>query len=340
MANATITAPQDKQTGNFSASVAFDASVTGFEKTDVRLRALSGNGITGVDFALTGTGDTYALSFTLPTDKAGIFEIRVTGMVTPQAETEAEAVTADTAVVIYDTRAHIIATFGTVEYRDAGVVVVPVTFAEAVIAPSKSVFDVSSVSGDALTDVTYTLTGSGTAYELAFQVPPDRNGSFQITVSGGHVLKDATKTWEGVSAVAKTVAYDTRIPRIVNFDIPENYEHGKPFDVRIAYNVRVTGWHANNTFTDIFIEEGAHLGASVPYKWTGSTPPDFETPVPDDLAGTDWQVLATPPGGHQGAWHGEEGQYYLIRFPNVENTATGVFQMTPRDSGVRGPTGS
>lgn len=329
MANATISAPQDTQTGNFSASVSFGSPVTDFQKTGVHLRALSENGITGVDFALTGTDDTYALAFTLPANKGGIFEISIIGMVTPQGETEAEAVMSNTAVVIYDTRTNIIATFGTVEYRNGGVIVVPVTFEESVIAPSKSIFEVSHASGDALTDVTYYIVGTGTAYELFFQIPPDRNGSFNITANGS-VLKNATKVWENVAAspATFTVNYDTRVPRIVNFDIPKNYTPGQKFDVILQFNTQVTLSplpQGSTSFLDHFIFEGADLGQANIYRKTNDTYPTLPIadPLPAEWVNTN---LTT-----------ETATIYLIRFPSVDANATGIFNMTMKEDAVRGP---
>ena len=346
MANATIAPPMGTQTSDFNATVTFDAAVTGFDEMNVQLLALTGNGIMDIGFVVSGSGAAYNVAFTLPEDVSGSFSIAITGMVTPEGGS-AEAVMSNTATIVYDNVTNITATFGTVAYNADGEIVVPVTFAEAVIAPSKSVFIVAYVSGDALTDATYYIVGTGTAYELVFQIPPDRKGRFRITPDG-FVLKHGTKVWDNVigSPTMLTVNYDTRTPRIVNFDIPENYTPRQKFYVRVAYNVVVTGWHANNTLTDIFLSEGAHLGTPTPYKWVGSLPPDFDTAVPDDLAGTDWQLLATPPGGDptpgnndfddDGQWHGESGQYFLIEW-TVDANATGVFQMIPRDGGVRGP---
>lgn len=235
------------------------------------------------------------------------------------------------------------ATFGTVDYREDGGIATPVTFTAPVIAPSKSVFEITRVSGDALTDVEYYLVGQHTDFEVVIEVPPNRAGSFQIAANGDVLL--ATGTWEAVTATALTVAYNTTVPELVNWDIPANYDLGTPVDVRVAYNTVVSGWHVNNTQTEIFILEGANLGSDLPYKWTGTSPPNFDEPVPADLTDTDWQLLATPPAGDptpnqngfdaDAQWHGETGQYFLIRFPNPQEI--GIFNLTPRIGGVRGP---
>ena len=348
MANATLQSLTETQTANFSLSVMFpDAAVSGLEKTDFNLRALTENGIIGVDFAITGTEPTanFMLMFTLPSSAQGSFELSLTGMVTPQGSSTPEAVMSNTVVVHYDTTGNVTATFGTVEYRDGGEIAVPVTFGAAVVANAKTVFPITHLSGDDLAGIEYYLLGENTAYELVFTVPPDRSGRFQITANGD-VLKIATGVWDNVVATPLPVAYNTTVPKLVNWDIPANYDLGSPVDVRVAYNSVVSGWHVNNTQTEIFILEGANLGSDLPYKWTGSAPPNFKAPVPADLTGTDWQLLKTPPAGDptpnqngfdaDGQWHGEEGQYFLIRFPNPQEK--GIFNLTPRVGGVRGPT--
>ena len=239
------------------------------------------------------------------------------------------------------------ATLGTAEYRENGGIAVPVTFPENVIAPSKSIFEITYVSGDALTDIEYRLVGQNTAFEVVIEMPLDRKGSFQIAANGD-VLKVSNGVWENVVIPPITVNYGTRVPRLVDYDIPANYTPGKNFDVRIAYNVRVTGLSDNNVH-QVFLLEGAAdtMGTPTPYKWIGDTPPDFEVAVPDDLTGTDWQQLQSPPAGvpitaendfdENGFWHGaaNEGQYFLIRWTVQEGT-TGIFSMTSRSGTVRG----
>ena len=241
--------------------------------------------------------------------------------------------------------ANVTATFGTVEYREGGIIVAPVTFGEHVVA-SKTVFAVTHVSGDALAGIAYHLLGENTAYELVFEVPPDRSGRFRISADGDVLL--ATGSWDTVVATALDVSYDTSAPRIVDFDVPANYDLNSPVDIRVAYNTTVTGWDANNTITNpgIFELEGANLGTPSAYKWVGSSPPDFDEAVPADLTGTDWQTLATPPGGpptaanhfdDAGVWHGESGQFFLIRFSDPQEV--GIFNLRERVGIVRGPTG-
>ena len=238
------------------------------------------------------------------------------------------------------------ATFGTVEYRDGGVIAVPVIFGKSVTAPSKTIFRISHARGDSLDGMEYIILGEGTAYELVFSVPPDRSGSFRIS-AGGNVLK-ATGAWDTVTATAKDVPYGTVVPLIVDYEVPSNYVFGNNFDMLVEFNVLVTGWHANNTFAEVWIEEGARLGTPSVYKWTGANSLDIHAPVPDDLSGTDWQGLATPPhpvtpgtnnfSDDGTEWHGEEGRFFLIRIGVTNAEAVGVAQFSLRpDNPLRGP---
>ena len=344
MANATITPPSGTQTSNFDVDVSFGTPINGLDKTDMNLRALTENGITGVDFSISGTQPiaNFVLMFTLPSNAQGSFEISITGMVTPQGGSTPEAVMSNSVVVHYDTTGNVTATFGTINYRENGVVAIPITFSENIIVPPKTVFNVTHVSGDSLEGIRYVIRGKDDAYELVFTVPPDRVGRFQIS-GEGNVLKTSTSEFDNVTVAAPVVvAYNTSAPEIVDFDIPETYAFGENFDVRVAFRTVVSGWHANNSFTEIWIEEGARLGTPTPYKWTGATPSNLRSflqeALPDDLTGTDWQPLSTPPAGHAGEWHGEEGEIFLMRIEVTNAEAIGIAQFTLRpNSSLRGP---
>ena len=241
----------------------------------------------------------------------------------------------------------ITATFETAKYREGGVIAIPLNFAENVIVPSKSICRITRVSGSDLTGVNYRIIGKERAFEVVVEVPPDRKGSFSVEITGT-VLNPSTREWDTVTVAASTVTYDTRVPRIVDYDIPADYTAGEKFDVKLDVGIVATGLHANNV-QDVFILEGAAnlMGTPTPYKWTGTKPPDLQEVLPDDLTSTDWTALESPDAnlprtqennfdetGDQ--WHGESGRYFLVRWTVSENT-TGVFNMTLREGMLRGP---
>lgn len=357
MANATILPVSGTQRSNFMTTVTLDVAIQslgGLYDADtmtgnIQLTDHTENGADGVTVTVAGSGMNWTITFALPMAREGSFEIGVIGMVTQAgAGSMPEGVMSNRVTIYYDTTTDVTASWGTVEYLGDGVVAVPITFSENVVIPSKTVFLVSRVSGDTLEGVDYQIVGEDTEFKLIFQIPPDRSGSFRVSADGD-VFKVSSGVWDNVVIPPITVDYGTLIPRIVDYDIPEDYTHGEKFDVRIAYNVQVTGLSDNNVH-QVFILEGAAdmMGTPTPYKWIGDSPPDFEMPVPEDLTGTDWQQLVSPPAGvpttpendfdENGFWHGaaNEGQYFLIRWIVQEGT-TGIFSMTPRDGMVRGP---
>ena len=333
MANANITAPTTTQNGDFNVTVTFENPITDFGAGKVSITAVTGNGITGVTFEVMGEGTTYNLPFQLPEDVQGSLRITISGQVTREGSTTPEGVMANSPVVTYNNITNVTATFGDVSYRDNGVIAVPIAFAEAVIAPSKSICKISHVSGDALSDIDYRLIGKGTDYALITTVPPNRAGSFEVAIAGD-VLKVASRIWDNVIATPKTVAYNTTVPELIDYDIPENYVVGEKFDVVLVFNVPVTfidpqerfGKNSPATFLDHFIFEGAALGTPNLYRKTDNTRPTL--PIAATLAAADWTQadLTTVPAS-----------IYLLRWTEVESGASGSFNVTLKPNSVRGP---
>ena len=280
--SANITAPTGTQSGNFNVTVTFASPVTDFTASDITIAAVSGNGTTGVTFQVTGSGTTYNVPFQLPEDVAGSLRISITGQVTESGVSE--TVTATARTVVYDNVTNVTVTFGTVASRDGGVLAIPVTFAKAVIAPARSIFTLTRVSGDYLEGVAYRLVGEGTAYTLIIEVPPDRKGSLQVACDG-YVVQADTGLWDDITCTVITVTYDTYQPFVFDQDVPAIYEANKRFYVRIAMNVIASGLHLNNV-QDVFILEGAAntMGTPTPYKWVGASPPNLHADMPEGVA--------------------------------------------------------
>lgn len=221
--------------------------------------------------------------------------------------------------------ANITATFGVTTYSAGGVIAVPVTFGENVIAPSKTIFGISHVSGDPLQGIDYRLVGKDTAYALVFAVPPDRSGRFQITANG-EVLS-ATGSYENVVASALDVDYDTSIPRLKDYDIPEDYTAGEIFDVILQFDTDATVSPAptGGTFLDHFIFEGADLGTPNLYRKTDDVYPTL--PIAETLPAEWTQANMTT----------EEATIYLLRWNPVAGDPQGIFNLTVREGAFRGP---
>ena len=331
MANATLSTTSGTKTGNFSVTVTFGTAVTGFAKTDITLTRRTENGTTGVDFSMMGAGTTWTLSFTLPSNVEGSFTIDITGKVTVSG-TEA-SVTASPLTIVYDTTANVTATFGTVAYQENGVIEVPITFAEKVIAPAASIFALARLSGDSVEGMAYRLIGKDTAFTLSVAVPPNRKGSFSVAIDG-EVFKVATQIWDNVVITPKTVTYDTRVPIIQNYDIPSSYRGGQRFDVVMEFNVPVTFndptavFHSKDaTYLDFFLFEGADLGTPNLFRSVSAMFPTL--PLPADLqADTNWT---------QADLQTVAANIFVLRWDTVQRGAQGSFNVTLRPGSVRGP---
>lgn len=335
MANATFMPPlTGTQDGNFTVGITFNVELTDFTADKLSVTSVSGNGITGVTWAVLPDHDmnsaTYNVAFQLPEDVKGSLQIDITGMVTREGSSRPEAVVADAVTVAYDNITNVTAEFGDVVYDDGGEIVVPVTFGENVVVPSKTVFPISHVRGDALAGIEYVLLGKGTAYKLVFTVPPDRKGAFRIS-GNGDVLKTVSAVWDNI-VITNTggnieVDYDTSVPELKRFDIPADYTPGEKFDVILQLDTPSTVSPAptGGMFLDHFIFEGADLGTPNLYRKTDGTYP--QPPIAADL-GTDWtqDKLTT-----------ENATIYLLRWDPVVGNPEGIFNLTIRPGAFRGP---
>ena len=210
--SANITAPEGTQSGNFNVTVTFASAVEDFAAADITLTAVSGNGTTGVTFQVPGSGATYAtynVPFQLPKDTAGSLRISITGQVTVTESGVSESVTAMARKVVYDTKPNVTEVCGDAEYRDDGTIVQPIKFSEKVIVPSKSVFDLARVSGDALDGIIWYIVGENTDFEIVFAIPSGRRGSFLVRPVG-NAFKVSTQVWAIVEGDPKLIPYNTR----------------------------------------------------------------------------------------------------------------------------------
>lgn len=340
---ATLQTTQEIHTSNFGVTVTLDMPIEALPKSIVTLRAVLGHGISGVDFSVSGSGTTWNLMFTIPAERDGIFEISLNGEVTVVGESMPEAVTVTQPLLVrYDTTTAVSASWGDIDYRDGGVIVLPVVFGEEITHLHKSDFTLTRDEGAEVWEVVedYWLVqrvGVARTFYLHFQISPEKKGRFSVELTG-YVWKTATTIRDNVMIDRKVVPYGTIVPKIVDYEIPGSYTFGENFDVLVEFNTLVTGWHLNNTFAEIWIEEGARLGTPVPYKWTGANPPDIHAAVPDDPTTTDWQILQAAPEGHRGEWHGEEGQFFLMRIAVTNASAAGIAQFTLHpENPLRGP---
>lgn len=348
MANAAITAPMGVQPGNFDVMAVFDDVVTNFEADDITITAVSGNGITGVTFSVTGSGTNYTIQFQLPFDVMGSFSIAITGSVLVDGETMEETVMASPPTVAYDNRSTVNATWGTVIHRPEGVRV-PVLFPMDVclvqranvdlqvvnptypaVATNNDEFDIS-VEQDSM---------SAATWYIDVDIPPNEAGSFDLDIVRRVLV--CPDVLDDVTITALRVDYNTIEIAIMDFDLPTAVP-GEIYDQKFAFNTIVQGIHQNNAQL-VIREEGGQFGSALAYRWIGTGTPTLETDIrgTDPPPATDWELLLAPPGGHLGPWYGGvELQYLLMRYPlPVPDGASGVFNrlldVIHEDSKIRG----
>ena len=325
MPNAVITAPTDTQSGNFNVAVAFGVDVEDFTAANVDISGgPSGNGDTDVLITVSGSGQNYNVFFDLPDDVIGGFTIALTGNVTVSGA--AEAITATAKAVTYDNRSTINATWGPIDYQEDGVIEVPVTFAQAVCYMERSNINLQRVSGtNTVFEVSVHQDSTNAAiWYVRVRVPIDTSGAFSLNFQRRVLL--CPDVHDDVTIDPLTVNYGYITPFILDSDIPNEYVVGENFDIKMAFNTKVTGI-ANNNIQDVFILEGANLGTPDAYRWVGTSVPNIHDKLPDTLP-AEWTLLPSLPTL-------EEVQYLLIRFANI-TIAEGVFNMTLRSGTLRG----
>lgn len=325
------------QTGNFHFTIVFVISesqtLTEFSLSNVVVTDADGN-LTIANLMIVGEVEdgNARIGVTLPDEIIGAFTVGVTGNV--MVDGVSEMLSGATKTINYDTLSSLGATFGTPEYRDGGIIAIPVTFAYNVIAPSATIFKIARVSGDALDGMETWILGEDKDYELLCQMPLDRKGKFSIGANGT-VFKEFSGNWDTVTATAIEVDWNTSEPRYLKYDIPANYTAEETFDVLVQLHVPSTfadptvDIHKDATFLDFFIFEGADLGVPNIYRKTDNTYP--ELPIPDFPSvdgNADWvQTDLTT----------QEATIYLLRWDPVVGNPIGTFNMRIKPGTFRGP---
>ena len=218
------------------------------------------------------------------------------------------------------------ANFGTFEYREGGVIAIPLTFPADVIVPSKSVCQITPVSNSDLTGVSHRIIGKGRAFEVVVAVPTNREGSFSVDITGT-VLNVSTGVWDTVSVDSVSVPYSTVVPELVDHRVVRT---GERIDVILQYDT-------DCTLADPIAEFGtmAQRADFLDYAGQDLDPPNFyrkidntypTLPLPDTLPIAEWA---------QADVQTEDATIYLLRWGSVPETED--FNVTIKAGFVRGP---
>ena len=324
MPSATLVAPA-RTSGTFNAIVSFGTPFEGFDKTDVNIVALSGNGVRGVDYDIIGEGASYNIQFRLPDDVQGSLRIELSGQVRPVGGGPLESITANPRTVVYDNISSVAASFGRAVYRANREIAVPINFPEDVQYFSKTDCDLKRVSGDVIYDFDYYLIGENSIFHLVLVPPPDKSGSLMVGISG-HIYKTASFVRDNIVIKPILIPYDTTIPYLVDYQSPGELYPGT-WDIFLEFHVPILGVG----ITD-FIYEGESPSTPVLYRANSL---DVKPELPPEPADRD-----NPPEC-VGDWTLDDtgdsrvsAKYFLLRF-NVPQNQSGAFFVTPIFEGIR-----
>lgn len=325
----------------FNGLLTFENDITNFDAADITLRAVDGNGITGVAVTVSQqTPSTYSLNFTLPSDVEGAFSVEATGMVLPDGESVEVAINATPAapVVAYDTSVAVVATWGTPDYTvgDAQVAI-PITFAADVVVSDVAVFDfipVAPLVDDNLQGLQAAINGDGTGWTLTIQLPLDIQGNIDIDIQG-EVFKVSTMVYDTVTIPALRLAVNTLIPEVTRREQEGTYTHGEIYDIVWQFNTAIqfyepTAFYGdpNATWADHFVFSGADLGQQNIYAYIGTGFPADPLSLPEMLPTTEWEQLSAATDARA---------VFLMRYPSVNTNAEGASLVEVKEGTYENP---
>ena len=242
MINANITNYISTHIGNFNINIAFADDVTNFAVSDITFKAVSGNGITGVSFALSGTDADYMVAVTVPTNKGGAFSVDITGQVTVNGSSQAVVATVRT--FRYDTIFDVAAGFGNLTYTDDGDITLPITYDEDVLWFDKSDLQFTQIAGAGLYDMEYVLIGDDDSYKAIFSGALNTWGAFLIDITG-EVVKADDLVREIVNTDPKLISYNKLQPVIDDLGAPSKTADGY-WNVSIDFAFPASGFSVDN----------------------------------------------------------------------------------------------
>ena len=337
MATGNFSVRSGTRVGNFFIPLSINAAVSGLTTANLNAVAVDGNGITGVSFAVNGSGARYNISVNLPNAATGRFRLSLQGMVTTVGSGVTEAVTSNEVTIAYDTASVVVANWGTIEYRDGGEIVLPVVFGEDITYLHKTDFTLARVAGDEVWEVIddYWLVQRADSqgnvdartFYLHFLMVPGNSGRFRVSITG-YVFKTATTIRDDVRIDPIEVPYNTSVPEVSDRRLVRT---GERIDLILLYD-------APCTVNDPTVEFGSDIAMFsdfLDYDEANLDPPNFyrkvsddypELPLPDELPEADWTTedLTT-----------ENATIYLLRWANVEESVD--FGVTVKSGFVRGP---
>ncbi|MXV74775.1 hypothetical protein F4Z99_10900 [Candidatus Poribacteria bacterium] len=171
----------------------------------------------------TAEGGSFTIRVTLSTEVSGTFLVDVTGQV--MVGSELQNLTGVSKEISFDTLTSLGASFGKPSYRGEGVLAIPVNFAFDVIEPSRTIFELTHLSGAAIEDLDSYIVGLGREYELILNLPRASSGSFLLEASGT-VFKTFSGTYDTVNLKPIFVPWSYLLAEIAVLGEPKEVSDG------------------------------------------------------------------------------------------------------------------
>ena len=307
MINANITNFISTHIGNFSINIAFADDVEDFALSDIAFRAVSGNGITGLSFALSGSDSDYMVAVTVPNSVDGAFSVEITGQVTVSGSSQNVVATVRT--FRYDTIFDVVVGFGNLAYTADGDITLPVGFDEDVLWFDKSDLQFTQVAGSGLYDMEYTLLGDGDNYKVIFSGALNTWGAFLIDLTGD-VVKADDLVREIVNTDPKLVSFNKLQPVIDDLGSPYKTEDGY-WNVSLDLAFPASGFSVDNLIIGV--------DYSVPVLYQGLTL-DVKPSEPPPVYGAEYNFAESQTIHCVGNWKyladsfSTQARYFWLKF--------------------------
>ena len=312
MANLQLNPPNGVQGSTFTIAAIFEESVRNFAETNVNNVAANlngGDGATGWSTSVSGTGDTWYITYTLEASRVGTavggITVSIVGNVDTgtESESQSEGIMANSVTVYYDTRATPSPAddiFGTPVYNHINTdIVLPVTLPDRTDGWFRSDFVIQHVNGDNLQSLEYFLTGGAGTHKLTFQPALNKVGAFDVIVNQGSTIG------------RKRILYDSSVPRIVDYVYTQVLAEGV-WELLIIFNVPVIELSA-----DSFLIEGVNAAITHIFRATDLVTQPASLPS-GSVSEAGWiaENIATKTT--------ERGKFFLLRFNLPADVSLGM----------------
>ena len=313
--NAVISNEIGTHIGNFSVNIAFAKDVTDFDISDLTFAAASGNGLTNIKRMLTGSGATYMVNVSVPSNVSGSFSVEITGEVMVDGGSERVVATAKT--FRYDTIFDVRTAFLPLRYYDEDYdedneIILPIQYDEDVLWFDKSDLFVERKAGTEAYLLEHYVRGADADYEVVFLPARGTWGAIGVDITG-EVIKETDLVREIVNVDPVLISYNNLLPTLADVDTPFMSEDGW-WNVGLSFEYPVVGFGIHSIITGIeHSQDFIYRGLSMDVK-PSSVPPSFSDVYPfAEVSGQhcvgDWEYVDLKST--------EQGRYFWVKLhPN------------------------